>query len=584
MLLSSFAELLTVASLVPFLAVLSDPTGLWGLSWMRDPAMALGISSPQQLILPATLLLMAAGLTSAVIRAANLFVNARLSALIGSDLAVEGYRQTLAQPYEVHLMRNSSEVITRLGYLGLISRRVLTPLIQGLSGMIVAVVLTSGLLLYQPALSVVLGTALIGSYGAVASLTRPRLHEISKRADQYSKQSMKSQQEGLGAIRDVLLDGTQGEFVDAFRKAERPLRVLQGEADALAGLPRYLLEGIGMVAIAGSVLWLLPRGGVASALPTVGAIALGFQRLLPAMQQMYGTFSYLIAYRDILVGGLELLQQPSQLKRHNFSLQNKWQQTGGTLPRLKQTLSLKHTSFRHRNGAEVLTDIDVSISRGEWIGVVGPTGSGKSTLLDIIMGLLSPSSGQVLVDGVPLEDYSSSIDRRKEWQRLLAHVPQTIFLADASIASNIAFGVPPGQIDPGRLAWAATAAQAYQFISNLSMGFETPVGERGIRLSGGQRQRLGIARALYKRADVLILDEATSALDNQTEQAVINSLWQAGRELTVLMVAHRLTTLKMCNRIIVMSSGRIRSIVGYDELRYLSMTDQALGGRQDFSP
>jgi len=574
MLLSSLAELLTVASLVPFLVVLSDPSGLWRQPWIRSVAEALGFSGPQQLILPITLLLMAAGVLSAAIRAANLFVNARLSSLIGSDLGVEGYRRTLEQPYAVHLGRNSSEVITRLGYLGAISRGVLTPLLQGLSGLIVAVVLVAGLLAYQPTLALGLAAVFLATYGAMARLNRRRLHRISVLSDQYSQRSLKAQQEGLGAIRDVLLDRSQPLFVGTYRRAQRPLMLLQAEADTVAGLPRFALEAAGMVALAGSVLWLLPRGGVVAALPAVGAIALGFQRLLPAVQQMYGASTYMGAYRDALAGGLELLEQraiPGAFAQNASAAQPE------ALPFAK-SLEFRQVEFCHQRGVAVLQGIDLTIRPGEWIGLVGATGSGKSTLLDLLMGLLSPSRGQICVDGLPLEDPARLIDRRPAWQRHLAHVPQSIFLADASIAANIAFGLAPEQIDRERLAWAAASAQAVDFIRDLPQGFDTPVGERGVRLSGGQRQRLGIARALYKQADVLILDEATSALDTVTEQAVIDSLWQLGQGHTVVMVAHRLSTLERCHRIIELQGGQIHGIGTYAELQVTSPGFRRMAG------
>lgn len=562
MLLSSLAELLTIASLVPFLVALSNPEGLWRQPWLREAAQAMGFGGPQQLLLPITLLLMAAGLISAAIRAANLAVNARLSALIGSDLSIEAYRRTLEQPYEVHLSRNSSEVIARLGYLGLISRGVLAPLLQGLAGLIVAVVLVTGLLLYQPALAVGLASLFLLTYGALAQLNRRRLHRLSSRANHYSQRSLKAQQEGLGAIRDVLLEGSQAMVVADFGHAERPLRLLEAEADTISGLPRFALEAAGMVGIAGSVLWMLPRGGVVAALPTVGAIALGFQRLLPAVQQMYGASTYLGAYRDRLAAGLELLEQPEA--KRGERLASPTPLSTEALP-FRQRLTFHGVAFSHPAESPVLEAIDFSIHPGEWIGLVGSTGSGKSTLLDLLMGLLSPSAGKILVDGLPLEDRTAAIDRRPAWQRHLAHVPQTIFLADASIMTNIAFGVPPERINRDRLLWAATAARAEEFITSLPRGFDTPVGERGVRLSGGQRQRLGIARALYKQADVLIFDEATSALDTQTEQAVIDSLWRTGKSLTVVMVAHRLSSLSCCQRIIELQHGRIHAIGSYQD-------------------
>jgi ATP-binding cassette subfamily B protein len=565
MLLSSLAELLTIASLVPFLVALSDPSGLWRQPWLRSAAEALGFSGPQQLILPITLLLMAAGVLSAAIRAANLFVNARLSALISSDLGVEAYRRTLEQPYAVHLARNSSEVITRLGYLGLISRGVLAPLLQGLAGLITAVVLVVGLLLYQPALAVGLAAVFLLTYACLARLNRRRLRSISTKANQYSQHALKAQQEGLGAIRDVLLEGSQAIVAEDFRQAERPLRLLEADADTLSGLPRFALEAVGMVAIAGCVLWLMPRGGVIAALPAVGAIALGFQRLLPAVQQMYGATTYLAAYRDRLAAGLDLLEQP-EVKRTFAQTQITPLTIDPEIIPFQHGIEFCGVRFSHQFDIPVLDGLDFTIHRGQWIGLIGSTGSGKSTILDLLMGLLSPSEGQILIDGEPLEQPAVSIDRRHAWQRHLAHVPQTIFLADATIAENIAFGIAPDQIDPERLSWAAASAQADEFIANLPRSFDTPVGERGVRLSGGQRQRLGIARALYKRADVLILDEATSALASSTEKAVIDSLWRLGRGLTVVMVAHRLTTLSRCQSIMELSSGRVKSIGTYSDM------------------
>ncbi len=567
MLVSSLAELLTIASLVPFLVALSDPAGLWRQPWVRSAAEALGLGGPQQLILPITLLLMAASVVSAVIRAANLSVNARLSALIASDLGVEGYRRTLEQPYVVHLGRNSTEVITRLAYLGGISRGVLAPLLQGLSGLIVAVVLVVGLLAYQPTLALGLAALFLATYGAMARLNRRRLHRISVLSDQYNQRSLKAQQEGLGAIRDVLLDSSQSQFVHTYRQAQRPLMLLQAEADTVAGLPRFALEALGVVAIAGSVLWLLPRGGVVAALPAVGAIALGFQRLLPAVQQMYAASTYLGAYRDVLAGGLELLEQPSARKASvQLACANGCPEA---LP-FQRGLQFRQVDFNHQGGVAVLQGIDLSLRPGEWIGLVGATGSGKSTLLDLLMGLLSPSRGEILVDGLPLEELSGAIDRRVAWQRHLAHVPQSIFLADASIAENIAFGFPPEKIDRERLIWAAGSAQAEEFISALPQGYETPVGERGVRLSGGQRQRLGIARALYKQANILVLDEATSALDTVTEQSVMNAIRSLGAEYTVIIVAHRLSTVTQCDRIIELKAGRIQAQGCYEELLRVS--------------
>jgi ATP-binding cassette subfamily B protein len=215
----------------------------------------------------------------------------------------------------------------------------------------------------------------------------------------------------------------------------------------------------------------------------------------------------------------------------------------------------------------VLEGINLVIHPGEWIGVVGSTGSGKSTLLDLLMGLLSPTNGEIRVDGILLEERNGQIDRRQSWQRHLAHVPQSIFLADASIAENIAFGMAPVEIDRDRLSWAAASAQAEEFISKLPEGFNTPVGERGVRLSGGQRQRLGLARALYKQADVLVLDEATSALDSITENTISLAIQKMRGDTTILMAAHRLSTVRQADQVIYIKDGLILHKGIFEEVR-----------------
>ena len=564
MLCNSLAELVTVASLVPFLMALSDPGSLWNNEWARRGAEVLGYDTDKSLALVITVVLMLMCLISAAVRSANLFASTRLSGLIGSDLAVEGFRRTLEQPYDVHIRRNSSEVITQLRYLEVISRGVITPVLQGISGLTVSIALVAGLLSYQPAVAMLLSAILLVSYGGVIRVNRQRLNRISKLSNQYSQCALKVQQEGLGAIRDVILDHNEDMYVDTYLRAERPLMLLQAQADTLAGLPRFALEGAGMIAIAGAVLYLITKGGINAALPAVGAIALGFQRLLPAVQQIYGAFTHLGAYKESLAGGLNLLEQTRSTDKlgqlYTGSDEKK-------VIRFEKSLKLTGITFSHQMAeAPVLKGIGLTIQKGEWIGIVGPTGSGKSTLLDIMMGLLLPTHGSICIDGLQLEDSGGLINRRKAWQLHLAHVPQTIFLADTSIAANIAFSENSKEIDNERLIWAASSAQALNFITSLPEGFDTIIGERGVRLSGGQRQRLGIARALYKEADVLILDEATSALDATTEQSVINSLWNLGRERTVVMVAHRISTLQRCQKIVELRSGIISGTMTYAEL------------------
>jgi len=298
----------------------------------------------------------------------------------------------------------------------------------------------------------------------------------------------------------------------------------------------------------------LQRGSGTAVLPLLGALALGSQRLLPALQQVYGGWAVLKGYNASMAAVLALLDQPMP---EQISV-------GTPLP-LRQSLRLEAVGFRYAPELPtVLQGLTLEIRKGERIGLIGETGSGKSTTVDLFMGLLKPTQGQVLVDGQNLHDPQRP-ELLSAWRASIAHVPQSIYLADSSIAENIAFGVPREQIDHERVHLAAAQAQIAGFIEASPQGYDTFVGERGIRLSGGQRQRIGIARALYKQASVLVFDEATSALDNDTERAVMEAVDGLSRELTLVMIAHRLSTVANCDRVIELQAGRIfRELRGSD--------------------
>jgi ABC-type bacteriocin/lantibiotic exporter with double-glycine peptidase domain len=549
MLASGLAELVSLGAVLPFLAVLSDPERLWQQPLIQALAARVGFTAASDLLLPATLAFAAAVVLAALIRLANLWLNGRLAAAVGSDLSCEAYRRTLYQPYGVHVQRNSAAVIT--GTTTQIARTVLalTSLLQLITAEVVALGLLTGLLLIDWA--VALGAAaLFGSvYGLLAITARKELRRNSQRIAAAAKQQIKALQEGLGAIRDVLLDGNQRTYVEIYRQADRPQRQLQAKNQFLGAFPRYAVEALGLVAIAllGGLL-VLQQGAGAAVIPLLGALALGAQRLLPALQQVYGSWSSLKGFNADLAGVLAMLNQPLPPQVT----------VAEPLP-LRQAIRLESVHFRYGpDQPEVLRGLDLEIRRGERIGLIGSTGSGKSTTVDLLMGLLEPSQGRILVDGADLHDPAHP-ERLAAWRATIAHVPQSIFLADSSIAENIAFGIPKEQIDLERVRQAAEQAQIASFIESGTDGYDTFVGERGVRLSGGQRQRIGIARALYKQATVIVLDEATSALDMATEEAVMAELEGLSRELTVVMIAHRLSTVQRCDRVIRLAKGCIQA-------------------------
>lgn len=548
MLASGGSELASLGAVLPFLAALSDPALLWQQPLIHQFATWVGITRPNQLLLPTTLAFALAAVFAALIRTTNLWLNGRVAAAVGSDLSCEAYRHTLYQPYEVHVQQNSSEVIT--GITNQISQTVnaLNSLLQLITSAAVAAGLLSGLLLIDAQVAV-LSVVLFGScYLALAAVVQHELRHNGKKIVETSKRQLKALQEGLGATRDVLLDGTQELYLQVYRRADRPQRQLQAKNEFLATSPRFSIEALGMVAIAflGGLL-VLQRGSGTSVIPILGSMALGAQRLLPAFQQIYNGWAALKNYGEGIQGVLSILNQPLPL------------QTQAVEPlQLRDSICFESVNFRYGpQQPEVLRGLDIEVRRGQRIGLIGTTGSGKSTTVDLLMGLLTPTAGRVLVDGKDLHDPMHP-ERISAWRATIAHVPQSIYLADSSIAENIAFGVPLQQIDLQRVKQAAARAQIASFIESSTDGYSTQVGERGIRLSGGQRQRIGIARALYKEAQVLVLDEATSALDNSTEDAVMDSFELLSKDLTVVMIAHRLSTLRQCDYIIEMVNGKAR--------------------------
>jgi len=380
-----------------------------------------------------------------------------------------------------------------------------------------------------------------GAYVAISVATRASLTANSHAQAVSARVRVQNVQEGLGAIRDVLLDHSQPYYLDSYRDADWAMRQLQARAEMIGSFPMYVIHAAGMAGVAGLAYVLVSRqGGIGAALPVLGALAVGAQRLLPALQQTYASFvqmqNHVAGFRTVL----DLLDQPAP---------------DADRPRaapaaFSQSIALDRCCFRYQPDLPlVLRDVSLEIHRGDRVALVGPTGSGKSTLADILMGLLPPTSGRLLIDGREVDSGA--------WQANIAHVPQSIFLADTSIAENIALGIPAGKVDRKRLESAARQAQIADFIESLPKAYATTVGERGVRLSGGQRQRIGIARALYKQAPVLVFDEATSALDDATEKALMDTLAGLSRSLTIIMIAHRLSTTAYCDRVITVSGGSL---------------------------
>lgn len=555
MLLASFAEILSIGAVLPFLGVLTAPARVFEHPAAQPIIQALELTKPEQLLFPLTLAFGVAVLITGVMRLVLFWASTRLSFATGANLSISIYQRTLYQPYAVHCARNSSEVINGIsGKANGVIYSIIVPALTLISSLIMLIAILIALLAVEPiiALATFGGFGLI--YAFIVGLSRRQLLVDSQRIARESTHVIKSLQEGLGGIRDVLIDGSQAAYCQIYRNADLPLRRAQGNHMVIGQFPRYAVEALGMMLIAALAYSLAQQpDGIAKAIPILGALAVGAQRLLPVLQQAYGSWTNIQGGQASLQDILELLDQPLPDYAD--------QPTGQPLP-FKHNISLKQLGFRYSPQTPyVLKQLNLTIAKGSRVGFIGATGSGKSTLLDIVMGLLQPTDGTLEIDGQAVTPVN-----HRAWQAHIAHVPQAIFLADSSIEENIAFGVPKDQIDPQRVRQAAQQAQIADSIESWPKQYQTFVGERGIRLSGGQRQRIGIARALYKQADVIIFDEATSALDNETEQAVMQAIEGLSEDLTLLIIAHRLTTLKNCTQIVELGEGGIKRAGSYQDI------------------
>jgi len=562
MLAGGLAEVVSLGAVIPFLAalaapekVLSHPTVGSFFAVLHNISVAVALPFPE-IPRPRLFILIFAGafalaaLGAGAIRLLLLWASVRLANAAAAELSLEVYRRTLYQPYSIHVSCNSSAVISNItAKVGVVGGVLNCCLIVGTSFFITLSIVLA-LFAINPAVALIAALTLGLSYTVITLVSNKKLYQNSLRISKETTQMIKALQEGLGGIRDVLLDGTQILYCRIYQKADAPLRQAYASNAFIGQSPRFIMETIGMLLFAALALGVVqgPEGMV-SALPLLGALALGAQRLLPALQQAYAAWSAILGSQAVTEDVLDLLDQPISFGIYRLASE--------PLP-FTQHLRFDSVSFRY-NGESiwVINRLSFEIKRGARVGFVGNTGSGKSTCLDLLMGLLEPTEGRILIDGAPLTHKNL-----RAWQKNIAHVPQAIYLSDSTLAENIAFGLPEEKIDMTRVRKAACQAQIADFIESSPKGYQALVGERGIRLSGGQRQRIGIARAIYKQAQVLVFDEATSALDYETEDAVMQSIESLSADLTILMIAHRTSTLKNCEQIIDLSSGpSVRKVI-----------------------
>lgn len=483
----------------------------------------------------------------------QVYLQHRLANNAGVRLSGRLLRGYLAAPYVVHLRRNSAELIRNAHEsVDLIARYVFAPLLTMASEALLVLAVVGVLLVVAPLATIAAATALTLIGFALLRGIQPRMAALGDTSQRMSKQSLKSLQESLAGFRDVRVLGRESFFYDQFVKRRVELARSYYLGYTLSATPRTVIEMIFVLCVIGFLVAASAAGSsLEQMLPLLALFAYAVLRILPATNRIilsmtnlrFGTAAIDNVYADLAAGA----PRPARAEAGVLSFTDQ--------------LRLEGVCFRYPDTSDdVLFDVDLAISRGQSVGLVGPTGGGKTTLVDVIIGLLEPTTGRVTADGVDIHRHAEA------WQRNVGMVPQTVFLLDDTLRRNVAFGVPDDQIDEAKVWGAIRLAQLDEFVAALPDRLDTLAGERGVRLSGGQRQRVAIARALYAEPQVVVLDEGTSALDNLTEAEIIRALDRLRGDHTVVTVAHRLTTVRGCDLIVVLEEGRIVATGTYDEL------------------
>lgn len=564
-----------VGSVLPFVAVLSDPDTVRTNRYLAAAYEWLGFSDTRSFLLFLGMVMFAALIMSIGFRALTTYALLRFTHMRSYSLSrklVTGY---LRQPYEWFLSRHSADLgKTVLSEVNEVVNRALVPMVQVIAYGTVVVFLVVLLILVDPVLALVLSAAFGGVYAVIYSTLRRYLTRIGLTRLEANRLRYQILQETFAGIKQVKVSGLEGTMVRRFERPARTLAARQASYQIVSQLPRFALEAVAFGGVLLAALYLMRMPGhLQKAMPLLAVYALAGYRLLPALQQVYTHLTNL-RFAGPTLDRLhsDLLElKPAAVPRNGGQSEARL--------RLGEALKLEEVRYAYPGADRAVLDrLSLTIPARTTVGLVGPTGSGKTTVVDLILGLLRPQGGRILVDSTRITE-----DNVRSWQRIVGYVPQSIYLADDSVAANIAFGQTTQQIDMEAVKRAARIANMHDFVTHeLEKGYDTLVGERGVRLSGGQRQRIAIARALYHDPDVLILDEATSALDTVTESSVMEAVHGLGQRKTIIIIAHRLSTVRRCDQVFVLEAGKLARAGTFETLlesdvRFRAMVESGIG-------
>ena len=556
----SFAEVMSVLAIGPFMALVGDIDQLNGDGFVAQIYSLSGVESQTNFLilvaLSVLLILVLATLTS-------MFTIWRLSmyaAQIGADLSSQLYKYYMNQSWLFHASTNSTSLTNKIAQeCERVTSGIITPLMQMNAKFVMALIMSFVIFLYNPWVALTGTFVFYLIYSVLYQTVRQQLAQSGTAISEEQSTRFRLMSEGFGGIRDTLLLGRQDIFSNRFKDSSKAYANAKGKTQALGQIPRYAVELIAFGTVISLVLYLLIsyEGDLGAILPILSIYVLAGFKLLPAFQQIYFSISQirsnLSGFENIQIdlgAGMKKIKEETPLHESK----NTWS--------LKSEIKFKEVSFRYPGVKKhAISKLNLLIPVNKVVGLVGSSGSGKSTAVDILLGLINPLDGEITIDGISLSDKNI-----RSWQNNLGFVSQSIFLADTTIKENVAFGLPVEDIDEESVSKALKMAHLDDLINELPLGLNTKVGERGVQLSGGQRQRIGIARALYNDADILVFDEATSALDGITEKLIMDAIHDFSGKKTIIMIAHRLATVKKCDTIYFLDHGNLIDEGSYDDL------------------
>jgi ABC-type multidrug transport system fused ATPase/permease subunit len=542
----ALVETAGVASLMPFLAVLGNPGIVESNSALASIYSRGGFTSRDEFLFTLGLAALAIVVGAAIFRAGAQYVILSFVNMRRYSISVRLFNGYLGQPYAFFLNRNSADLTKRtLSDVDMLVENVLMPGVQLVAYAIVAAMIVALLIVIDPLVASAVLVVIGGFYSTIYVVSRRALTRTGRDRNLANRQRFTQANEAFGGIKEIKLFGREKAFAERFRGPAFRFARHKAVSDTIALVPRYLIEAVAFGgALAMALLLMKTRRNLGDVLPILGLYAFAGYRLLPAVQNIFNGLTRLRF-------GLPIVESVAgELRAHIAG--NRHRDDGPVL-QFQRFIRFDKVTYRYPGvSAPAIDSVDLAIAANTTVGFIGKTGAGKTTAVDLILGLLEPTEGRVLIDDEPLTD-----SNRRAWQRNIGYVPQAIFLADASVAENVAFGIPLDRVDRTAVERAARTANVHDFVMNeLARGYDTEIGERGVRLSGGQRQRIGIARALYYDPPVLVFDEATSALDTATEQAVMEAIGNLQGAKTIIIIAHRLTTVEGCDKMFRFEAGK----------------------------